>query len=92
MKQDITRIGIDLAKNIFQVCATNSDGKVIYNKTIKRAKLATFLANHPHCEVIMEACATSNYWTRLFTKQGHQVKLICPAHCFNIKRVCPEWH
>ncbi|MFT5261071.1 MAG: transposase, partial [Gammaproteobacteria bacterium] len=55
MKQDITRIGIDLAKNIFQVCATNSDGKVIYNKTIKRAKLATFLANHPHCEVIMEA-------------------------------------
>ena len=71
MKQDITRIGIDLAKNIFQVCATNAAGKVISNHTVKRAKLAEALANHKPCEVVLEACATSNYWARVFSKQGH---------------------
>ncbi len=80
MKQDITRIGIDLAKNIFQVCATNAAGKVISNHTVKRAKLAEALANHKPCEVVLEACATSNYWARVFSKQGHNVKLIHPAY------------
>ncbi len=80
MKQDITRIGIDLAKNIFQVCATNAAGKVISNKTVKRAKLTILMANQKPCEVILEACATSNYWARVFSAQGHSVKLIHPAY------------
>jgi len=47
MSQNITRVGIDLAKNIFQVCAVDQHGKVVFNKTIKRPKLKEFIANLP---------------------------------------------
>lgn len=80
MSQNITRIGIDLAKNVFQVCATNKHGKVISNQEVKRKSLAPMLALQPACEVAMEACAGSNYWYRVFSKQGHMVKLIHPAY------------
>ncbi|MCK5919413.1 MAG: IS110 family transposase [Methylococcales bacterium] len=80
MSQNITRIGIDLAKNIFQVCATNKHGKVISNQMVKRRHLTSLLAKQPQCEVVMEACAGSNYWYRVFSQQGHQVKLIHPAY------------
>ena len=73
MSENITRIGIDLAKNIFQVCAVTCTGKVLYNKTIKRPKLAKFMVNQPQCEVILEACSSSNYWSRIFSAQGHHV-------------------
>lgn len=78
MTQSISRIGIDLAKNIFQLCATNASGKIQFNKKMSRSKLAAFMANTPPCEVVMESCASSNYWARVFTEQGHQVKLIHP--------------
>ena len=80
MNHNITRIGIDLAKNIFQVCAVDKFGKVLYNKTIKRPKLSTHMVNTPACEVILEACSSSNYWARVFVDQGHTVKLINPAY------------
>lgn len=80
MSQNITRVGIDLAKNIFQVCAVNHRGKVLFNKTLKRHQLASFVANLPACEVILESCASSNYWARVFGGQGHTVKLINPAY------------
>ena len=86
MNQSITRLGIDLAKNTFQACAVNAHGKVIFNRPLKRSKLAAFVANLPACEVVMEACATSNYWTRVFSAQGHQVKLIHPRYvCAYVK-------
>lgn len=78
MSQSISRIGIDLAKTVFQVCATDVSGRILFNKTVKRGQLASLLANTPACEVVMEACATSNYWSRVFTNHGHQVKLIHP--------------
>jgi len=80
MSQNITRVGIDLAKNIFQVCAVNGRGKIVFNKTVKRSKLKTFMANLPQCEVILESCASSNYWYRVFNGYGHTVKLISPAY------------
>ena len=80
MSQNITRVGIDLAKNIFQVCAVDRHGKVVFNKTIKRVELKTFVANLPRCEVILESCASSNYWHRVFIAYGHDVKLINPAY------------
>lgn len=80
MSQNITRIGIDLAKNIFQLCAVDARGKVLFNKTIKRAKLKDFVANLPVCEVILESCASSNYWYQVFSQYGHDVKLINPAY------------
>lgn len=80
MSQNITRVGIDLAKNIFQVCAVNHRGKVLFNKMLKRHQLAGFVANLPACEVVLESCASSNYWARVFGGQGHTVKLINPAY------------
>jgi len=80
MNQNITRVGIDLAKNIFQVCAVDKRGKVIFNQTVKRAKLKMFVANLPSCEVVLESCASSNYWHRVFSQYGHNVKLINPAY------------
>ena len=80
MSQNITRVGIDLAKNIFQVCAVNQLGKVVFNKTIKRVNLSAFIANIPACEIILEACASSNYWANQLQAHGHTVKLINPAY------------
>ena len=80
MNQNITRVGIDLAKNIFQVCAVNQHGKVVFNKAIKRANLLSFIAKLPITEIILEACASSNYWSRQFQAHGHVVKLINPAY------------
>ena len=80
MNQNISRVGIDLAKNIFQVCAVDVRGNVLFNKTVKRADLKAFVANIPACEVILESCASSNYWYRVFSEYGHTVKLINPAY------------
>ena len=80
MSKNITRIGIDLAKNIFQVCATDKHGKIIFNQEVKRRQLANMITKLPECEVVMEACAGSNYWYRVFSQQGHNVKLIHPAY------------
>ena len=80
MSQNITRVGIDLAKNIFQICAVNARGQVLFNKTIKRPKLKEFMVNLPSCEVVLESCASSNYWYRVFNEYGHDVKLINPAY------------
>ena len=80
MSNNITQVGIDLAKNIFQICAVDQRGKVIFNKTVKRAELPEFMGNIPTCEVVLESCASSNYWTQVFSRYGHTVKLINPAY------------
>ena len=76
----ITRIGIDLAKTIFQLCAVDPNGKLVYNKTVSRQKLAEHLVQTPPCEIILEACASAHYWSRVFTQMGHTVKMIHPQY------------
>lgn len=80
MSQNIRRIGIDLAKSVFQVCAVDHRGKVLFNKTVKRHSMSQLLANTPATEVVLESCASSNYWAKVFSSQGHDVKLINPAY------------
>ena len=77
---NITTIGVDLAKDIFQLCGVNADGKIEFNKGMKRAKLESFVAKLSSCEIVMEACGSSNYWARVFQKLGHTVKLIAPQY------------
>jgi transposase len=77
---NITLIGIDLAKNIFQVCGVNQSGKSVFNRPIKRAKLMMFLAQYPNVTIAMEACSGSNYWGRELQQLGHKVMLIPPQH------------
>lgn len=76
----VTLIGIDLAKNIFQVCGVNQAGKSVFNRSIKRAQLLTFLRTYPDATIAMEACSGSNYWGRELLSLGHDVKLIPPQH------------
>ncbi len=76
----VSLIGIDLAKNIFQVCGVNQAGKAQVNRAVRRKDLSRFIAQYPDAEIAMEACAGSNHWGRTFMDAGHAVKLIPPNH------------
>lgn len=75
---NITTLGIDLAKNIFQVHGADTKGKAVLKKTLTRNKLPEFIANLPKCQIVMEACGGANYWARKFKGYGHDVRLISP--------------
>ena len=75
---NISTVGIDIAKNIFQVHGVDKMGNKVINKAISRAKLLEYMAQLPVCLVGMEACAGSNYWGQRFAMMGHEVKLISP--------------
>jgi transposase len=75
---EITTIGIDLAKNVFQVHGMNAHGKTVVRKRLSREKFLTFFANLPPCLVAMEACGSSNFWARRLKALGHDARLISP--------------
>lgn len=75
-----TLIGIDLAKNVFQVCALNRAGKVMLNEAVKRPELPHFIRQFEPTAIAMEACAGAHYWGRRFEAMGHQVDLIPAQH------------
>ena len=77
---EVTIIGIDLAKNSFQLHGARADGSVAFRKKLGRDRLMTFLAEQPHCIVAMEACATAHGWGREIADLGHAVKLIPPQY------------
>lgn len=77
---DITTIGLDLAKSIFQVHAVNDAGEVAVRKTLRRAQVLPFFAKLSPCLVGMEACGTSHHWARELVKLGHEVRLMPPAY------------
>lgn len=77
--EKVNMIGIDLAKNSFQVHAVNSKGKKLFNKKVSRSSLLLTLLKFDKdedCIVVMEACASAHYWGRLFRDKGFVVKLI----------------
>ncbi len=76
----VTTIGLDLAKNVFQIHGVRSDGTVAFNRPLRRAQVLAFFAKLPACLVGMEACGTSHYWARELTKLGHEVRLMPPAY------------
>ena len=77
---NVSLIAIDLAKNTFQVCGVNRQGKEVFNRPISRKKLTALIAQYPGIPIAMEACSGSNYWGRTFQKNGHEVLLIPPPH------------
>src|SRR5205823_13183349 len=72
----ITTIGLDIAKNMFQVHGIDAAEKVIVRKQLRRGQVLKFFASLPPCLVGMEACATAHYWARELTKLGHEVRLV----------------
>jgi len=72
----ITTIGLDIAKNVFQVHGIDAQEKVVVRKQLRRGKLMAFFEALPPCLIGMEACATAHYWARELTKLGHEVRLM----------------
>ena len=77
---EITTIGLDLAKNVFQVHAINGAGEVVVRKALRRAQVLRFFERLDPCLVGIEACGTSHYWAREISKLGHEVRLMPPAY------------
>jgi transposase len=77
-KMNITTVGIDLAKNVFQVHAVDERGKATLNKSFKRADLIEFFAKLTPCLIGMEACSGAHFWARKLGEFGHAVKLMAP--------------
>src|SRR6202165_3401898 len=72
----ITTIGLDIAKNVFQVHGINAAEKVVVRKQLRRGQVMKFFAALPPCLIGMEACASAHYWARELTKLGHEVRLM----------------
>ena len=76
----LTTIGIDLAKNLFQVHGTDERGRAVLKKPLKRAQMLPFFANLPPCRIGLEACGSAHYWARKLQALGHTVQLIAPQY------------
>lgn len=76
---EITTVGLDLAKTIFQVHGVDAAGEVVVRRALRRSQVLPFFSNLAPCLVGMEACGTSHHWAREIEKLGHQVKLM-PAN------------
>jgi len=76
----IKLIGIDLAKNVFQLCALNQANKVLFNRSIRRARFHSSIAKLEPTIIAMEACSSAHYWGRAFEAMGHQVLLVPAQH------------
>jgi len=72
----VTTVGIDLAKNVFQVHGVDERGKAVLRKQLRRAQVAMFFGNLPPCVIGMEACASAHYWGRTLQRYGHTVRLM----------------
>ena len=77
---EITTLGIDLAKSVFQLHGVDEDGAVVLQRKVRRAALLDILGRLEPCLIGMEACPTSHFWAREIAALGHDVRLIPPAY------------
>jgi transposase len=75
---ELKRVGLDLAKNVFQVHGVDRNEEVRCRRQLRRSEVLKFFAGRPPCLIGMEACAGAHYWARELTKLGHTVKLMAP--------------
>src|SRR5271154_2506829 len=78
VQMQITTIGLDIAKNVFQIHGIDAKEKVVVRKQLRRSQVIAFFAALAPCLIGMEACATAHYWARELTKLGHKVRLMPP--------------
>ncbi len=76
---EITTVGLDLAKSVFQVHAADRGGTPVARKKLRRGQVLVFFAGLPPCLIGLEACASSHYWARALQALGHEVRLILAA-------------
>lgn len=77
---DVTTIGLDIAKSVFQAHGADAAGSVVFRKKLSRSRLLAFFSSQPPCLVAMEACAGAHHWGRELMRLGHEVRLIPPAY------------
>lgn len=77
---EITTVGLDLAKNVFQVHAISTTGEVVVRRALRRAQVIPFFSKLAPCLVGIEACGTSHHWARELTGLGHEVRLMPPVY------------
>jgi transposase len=80
VRMQITTIGLDIAKNVFQVHGVDGEGRAVLRRKVRRDKLLGLLGGLKPCLIGMEACATAHHWARELEGLGHQVKLMPPAY------------
>ena len=78
MKQEMTVLGIDLAKHVFHAVGMDNTGKIVFRKRLSRHDLIPFIAKLPPVLIGIEACGGAHYWARRFRAYGHEVKLMAP--------------
>ena len=78
--EKVTIIGVDLAKNVFQLHGAAADGSVVFRKKLSRLQFHKFMAAQPACIVAMEACGSGHFWARQMAQLGHEPKLISPRY------------
>src|SRR5580700_9514190 len=76
----VTRVGLDLAKRVFQIHTLDAKGEIVVARKLTRNQLLPFFAALPPCVVAMEACASAHHWGRALIALGHEVRLLPPAH------------
>jgi transposase len=77
---EVTTIGLDLAKTVFQVHGVDAAGAVVLRRQLKRRQMVPFFTKLPRCLIGMEACGTAHHWGRTLRALGHEVRLIPPAY------------
>ncbi len=75
---EVITIGVDLAKNVFQVHGVDAEGAVVVRRRLRRGQVLPFFKKQRPCLVGMEACATAHHWAREIEALGHQVRLMAP--------------
>jgi transposase len=76
----VTRVGLDLAKKVFQVHAIDANGEVVVAGKLARGRLVGFFSELPRCVVAIEACPSAHHWGWQLLALGFEVRLIPPAH------------
>src|ERR1700730_8844518 len=77
---EVSTIGLDLAKNVFQIHGVDASGRIVIRRAIRRSQVLPFFAELPPCLVGIEACGTSHHWARELLSLGHDVRLMPPAY------------
>ena len=77
---EITTVGVDLAKRSFQWAMADASYRICRRERVSRTGFARLMGKLPKCQVVMEACGSSNYWARVIQSYGHEVKLLPAQH------------
>jgi transposase len=77
---EVSTIGLDIAKSVFQIHGVDSDGKVVFCKRVRRSKVLEFFAALSPCLIGIEACPSAHHWSRELQALGHTVRLMPPSY------------